>query len=281
MIPTTSLSAAKEGARREARSLLGVSRLTPAQALDADRLAEAIFSAAESASKAAADARRLADAPRAAIARIIAAVYPLRQTTNGAIMTVDLGTPGLVATTARDWKSVGRRYNSGMGCIASHHAVRVPADWLETVHAPGLAVIDGILTLSVVSVPAPSDYIAWDATWARQGRGTGTEVEHGFLVRRQQGGDIVHALTIDAGIRLLGRRSAVIGVQHKPARRVTFALAARLGLCRTGSLAWAYRNLTAEEVDRGWVTPRRFREAVAAAEMDSPVLTARVLAAIE
>ena len=279
MIPTTSLTAAKDATRRIARSRLGVARLTPAQALDADQQAEAIFAAAEAASKAAVEERRISDAPRAAVARVIAAVYPLRQTVNGATLYVNFGPPGLVATTARDWTSVGRRYNSGMGCTASTHRVTVPADWLDMVYVPGLAVIDGVLTLSAeLMAHPPVGFLAWRATWARQSHGTSVMVERGYLVRRIGGTEVVHAATWEAGIRLLARRAKP--ADRKPARRVTLALATRLGLCRTGSLAWAHRHLTPEEVTQGWITPDRFREAVAAAGTDSVPLTARVLDAI-
>lgn len=146
------------------------------------------------------------------------------------------------------------KYTQGKGWRADAPAtatVTVCADWADTVEAAGLAVCDGIMTLSAVAVVAPAGYSAWQAQWVAWGRGYATSVEAGIIVREDgRVPQTAHALTVAAGVAVLRRRARVQAGQAAaqaadldacPGLHVTLHDARRSGACDPGIMAWCAR----------------------------------------
>ena len=97
----------------------------------------------------------------------------------------------------------------------SHAKYSVPADWIATVLDRDLAVVDGMLTLSAVSVPGHGPEL-YHAAWVEQGRGCSLNLSRGYIARLTHDGSTYTYHAASA-------RAAIAGVQikakMKPARR--------------------------------------------------------------
>lgn len=100
-------------------------------------------------------------------------------------------------TTEKAW---GRRHRRGFTpCgINSEHHLAVLANWGRAVYARGLAIVDGMLTMSAAKVrrskvmPFPEGMEVFEAAWVRQGRGTGLKLQRGYIARDLQSGITIH-----------------------------------------------------------------------------------------
>lgn len=147
----------------------------------------------------------------------------------------------------------------------SRHDLRVKSRWLSNVQRPGLAVVDGLLTLDAV----PCSEGIWVADWAEQARGFDLRVQHGCIVRDHTG-RLRHAPSVIAARKLqqapqpkaekapgkprqtLADRAAKLQVRLGDDLAawtpyadvvVTAADSHKAGNCESGTRDWAYRWL--------------------------------------
>ena len=136
----------------------------------------------------------------------------------------------------------------------SSRTYAIHENWKNIVYDNGLSSLDGMLTLEAVPTDAPSGFEAWTASWARQSRGFGLDVERGVIVRRRVDGEIAHAVDTATGIRLLKRRAIVereaftlvpLAGWSEEDLAVTIRLvdSVRAGNCATGSKDWVAKNM--------------------------------------
>jgi hypothetical protein len=166
-----------------------------------------------------------------------------------------VGDPGYTHETTTHW---GRRWSYTEHDIT----VRAPAGWRTSVFVPGLAVIDGLFTLTLAPTGTPGVYAA---TWLERGRGYDCHLRKGWIARAN--GHSYHSQKSAAdALRGMQRKAAPT---HKPpliervaklvARRgdtlVTADDAYRTGSCRSGVASWVAtvglspdRPATAQEV---------------------------------
>lgn len=165
---------------------------------------------------------------------------------------VAIGTPHVSVVESKTWDRYSKGWHNSHGPALKHTTtVAVGEDWLQQVHAAGIAVVDGLVTLAAEPVDAPAGYSAWRAVWIVQGRGYSASADSGVIVREDgRRPQTAHADTVDAGVRLLKRRAraaTVAGAAHvadlQQHRHVHVALtdARRAGLCDPGIRAWCAR----------------------------------------
>jgi hypothetical protein len=95
--------------------------------------------------------------------------------------------------------------------------VGVPADWLETVHAPGLALVNGAIVLQALPTPWDNpDEDSWEARVMMPGADNeGVELSCQFIVRF--GGQTLLAPSIDEAIHDLHQQIRVeLGLAEVP-----------------------------------------------------------------
>lgn len=135
--------------------------------------------------------------------------------------TITFGAPAARATADRVWSRNGKW--SGHDCRRS---VTVPTDWITAVHARGLAVCDGLVTLDARPLPAPTGTELYAAVWVRQGRGMEIRAERGWIARDVPTGTTYHGTTTDrATLTGLRRKLTAQGVppEVRDARRAESA----------------------------------------------------------
>lgn len=150
------------------------------------------------------------------------------------------------------WSSNGKWRGNNATLTAS-----IPRTWLRDVHRPGLAVVDGMFTLAAQRLTADgADFEAWTAVWAEQSQGFALKTIQGVIVRRD--GQTAHAATIQAGLRLLSRRAAVIAAEKAAKEKkeaellaefagnedllVTFEDSTAAGNCPSGTRDWVAKH---------------------------------------
>ncbi len=69
----------------------------------------------------------------------------------------------------------------------SNHEYEIPPNWRKTVEQPGLAVLDGMVTLSAELECDQDGIQIYRAVWVRQGRGFSLETRWGWIARRSDG----------------------------------------------------------------------------------------------
>jgi hypothetical protein len=137
-------------------------------------------------------------------------------------------------------------YNNGFGVNCSTHALSVRRNWLESVYARGVAVVDGLLTLDAQPTDSPDTL---RALWVEQSRGTSLVSSWGYLVRAE-GGPWVHSAT-ERGCAKAQRDSAarIESYQRQQSSEraeleaaayltITLADARAAGLCESGIRDW-------------------------------------------
>jgi hypothetical protein len=101
----------------------------------------------------------------------------------------------------------------GFSVATSEHVLTIRPSWLRDVFAPGLSVVDGMLTIDAKPALVPRDlYLAgcsiWTAAWVRQGRGTSLVEERGIIIRGAAGMTF-HARSVDHARKLIASLRAV------------------------------------------------------------------------
>lgn len=117
-----------------------------------------------------------------------------------------------------DYKSRG--YKRGIVACRTHLAL--PAGWTQTVHARGLATVDGLFTLGADPIEsAPDGVELYAARWIRQGAGTSLRIENGVLARHIASGVTFHGSTTRGAVSGLTRklRAQAIPPAERDARR--------------------------------------------------------------
>ena len=92
----------------------------------------------------------------------------------------------------------------GWTASEDHHSICVPKDWRVRVERAGLANLGGLMTLDAHALIPHDDVVVYAATWARQGRGYGVQVDRGFI-----------ALLKDEHFHADSAQGAVKGVRRK------------------------------------------------------------------
>lgn len=112
--------------------------------------------------------------------------------------------------------------------------ITVSPSWRRSVHAHGLAVLDGLLTAHAGPVKRRGDVEAYPATWVRQRRGLSVRDESGWVARHRPSGTSYHlpggdAARAMAGLRRKMRNQAIPQEeQDERRRRIREARQARL-----------------------------------------------------
>jgi len=181
---------------------------------------------------------------RAAVREAAGGLYRVSQTrwAGGDHSTrVEFGAPSCSGRGVKAWSRNGKWSGSD-----SEHTLRVGEDWLQSVHAAGLAALGGMLTLSARPVPGRGDGL-YEAAWAEQGRGFELNAVRGYIAVR--GGEAYHAPSAAAALRGLARKLAGTA----PARRaldldrvlrkyggvpVTLQDSLDCGNCESGTHSW-------------------------------------------
>jgi len=91
------------------------------------------------------------------------------------------------------------RGKGGFGHVTDdqHTSFIVPSDWLDTVNERGLAVVDGLLTLSAALVADTAGIEVYRAVWVIQGRGYDLKRRGGHIARHTASGMTYHSLHAD------------------------------------------------------------------------------------
>ncbi|WP_337173511.1 hypothetical protein [Paludisphaera sp.] len=102
--------------------------------------------------------------------------------------------------------------------------VTVSPSWRRSVHARGLAVLDGLLTTHAGRVVRVGEVDAYPASWVRQGRGLSIRAETGWVARHRPSGTSYHlpggdAARAAAGLRRKMRNQAVPQEEKDERRR--------------------------------------------------------------
>lgn len=300
--------------RAEVRVVLGVWRLSPAAAAEVDRVkalignrgirtAPDVLVARERIIR---DARLTAEPPRGlpvvivermlhrAAKRIESDVLEAyrsagyRSATHSHDASVACRTGGLAACRADSEsgqaspRSVGlpNAYAKRAFSVAtSSHQLTVSPTWRRDVHDAGLAVVDGMLTLG--ARPASGLPDAWEATWARQSKGTSLVTERGVIVLHE--GRLTHARSLEHARKLRSTADLQIARAEKERRkaeevtrrragleawtereletRLTLDVSVQAGNCESGTLDWAHRHLPDTDVVAGRTTVRTVLQA--------------------
>ena len=201
-------------------------------------------------------AAKVAAVAAARAAEVRLSLAPLRQ----ALLASYRGEPTVSASdrvavgceTIEDWDRYSKGWHRAHGPARTVCPwVRVREDWAAAVHAHGLTVCDGLVTIEAATAEAPAGYAAFAATWIEQGRGYEPRIERGVIVRAEgRDARTAHAATVDAGVALLRRRaraewvdaaSAAVDLAEHRDCPVTIGHAARAGLCLTGARSWCAR----------------------------------------
>lgn len=126
-------------------------------------------------------------------------------------LAIEVGEPACNGESYREWSRNGKW--SGH---SSRKTITVPADWLQTVHARDLAVVDGLFTLAAEPVQGHGPEL-FAAAWVEQGRGVMLKFVRGYIARQETPNG--ESYTYHA----CSARAALDGVQRKaklkPARR--------------------------------------------------------------
>jgi len=161
----------------------------------------------------------------------------------------------------------------------SSHKLVVSSTWCRDVRDAGLAVVDGMLTLG--ARPAAGLPDAWEATWARQSKGTSLVTERGVIVLHE--GRLTHARSLEHARKLRSTAGLQIARAEKERRKAEETARRRTGLeawsereletkltldvsvaagnCESGSLDWAHKHLSDTDVAAGHATVRAVLEA--------------------
>lgn len=153
--------------------------------------------------------------------------------------------PDAIGTSRRVWSRNGKW--SGLN---SRHEITVPADWDRSVRRRGLAVVDGLLTLSAERVATG----AYQCVWVEQGRGFALRLVDGYIARADRAAPWCHGSTAEGARRTSARRAraaAAEAVEIAEASRTTYALAdilaaaerGELGACAAGVRDWAEKHM--------------------------------------
>lgn len=110
------------------------------------------------------------------------------------------GTPSYSVSMEKNWDVYKGAYK-GWAANADHHFVTVPTDWLSTVRNRGLAIVDGMMTLSASPASEIDGIEVYKAVWARQGRGYDVVTAAGFIAR--SGKAVAHGKTSEEAVRQL------------------------------------------------------------------------------
>lgn len=151
-------------------------------------------------------------------------------------------------------REVYRGAFKGWAARVDRHVIRVGRDWLRRVGRPGLAVVDGALTLfAVPCAQEATDAELFEARRGRQGRGYSVVVEEGFIARDPELGLVAWGASKRATLQALRRRREVAetlmrdtGLDRTWAARhgrlrVTRADAGVVAACREGTEDWLRR----------------------------------------
>jgi hypothetical protein len=195
------------------RKVLGLSRLSPAQAA---LVREAVARhEARQAAKSARASITSTDRLRSKLAQRDAA--RLGNALGGNYRGYDLGNvtvvfarpqtmPGISSQTTTKWVS-GRR---GYGHVTDGQTIKatLQTGWGRKVYDAGLAERDGLVTLSAELVQTDGDLRVYRATWVRQGRGYDLTVERGFIATREDSTSVHESYhsTTSASAALAGLR---------------------------------------------------------------------------
>jgi hypothetical protein len=156
----------------------------------------------------------------------------------------------------------------------SSHELVVSPTWHRDVLDAGLSVVDGMLTLGARPVAGLPD--AWEATWARQSKGTSLVTERGVIVRHE--GRLTHARSIEHARKLRSTSSLQAARAERERKRAEEVARRRTGLgawsereletvltldasvaagnCESGTLDWAHKHLSDTEIAAGQTTVR-------------------------
>ena len=147
----------------------------------------------------------------------------------------------------------------GWSATCTTFDITVPRLWLTRVSRPGLAVVDGLMTLDAEPLVSPHDGIeVYAATWAAQGRGCDVRVEQGVIAR--VGGITFHGTSIRSAVqgvrrkiqaqprpvrnpvdRSARRMSRLAGIEHRHGHAiVTLDDSYAVGNCDSGTQAWCH-----------------------------------------
>lgn len=166
------------------------------------------------------------------------------------VVQCSIGSPSATGDSRRAWSDNGKW--SGLN---AYYSLAVPADWSSRVGSiPGLPTAGGLLTLDAQPREPINGCPAWDATWARNGRGFDVVVERGVIAL--DGTRWLHGKTETAIRRLLAPptpRKPADPAKTQAARwtrwerqhgavLVTVDQHERAGNCREGTLQWAARH---------------------------------------
>jgi hypothetical protein len=236
------------GARMQVRAELGVSRVVGVDASIAEAIRRVVDQRIACATPVPSIRSQIrARTRRAALAAFRAAGYRQAQSTWAGGETrykVSVGRPAAHGEGQRVWSSNGKW--SGNDATLS---ITVSPLWLRTVHQTGLAVVDGLFTLSAREIDAPDGYRAWDATWVVQGRGFDLRTEFGVIVRAASG-ETSHGRTLKSALGVLRRRTRAarvvalgdINPADYPDVMVTLADSRRAGNCPSGTADWVAKH---------------------------------------
>lgn len=154
--------------------------------------------------------RRVKDAAAAAAAKGLYRCCRSRWAGGKNKLTIRIGSPACEGESYKEWSRNGKW--SGH---SSRKTITVPADWLDTVQAVGLAVCDDLLTLAAEPIQGHGPDL-FRAAWVEQGRGVALNLVRGYIARLTHDGQTYTYHAPSA-------RAALDGVQRKaklkPARR--------------------------------------------------------------
>ena len=170
---------------------------------------------------------------------------------------VSLGSASYQHEFAKDWDG----YAKSCPYPLIHHYIKLAVDrnWISKVEKLNLAVVDGLMTLSVETIRAINEVEIVKCHWLVQRRGFDCTVEHGYIARRS--GIAFHAGTIAEAIKGLRKKikaekknrvssqfssmeiSELIGAAKRiESKTVTIAMARRTGACDAGIQNWCAKT---------------------------------------
>jgi hypothetical protein len=147
----------------------------------------------------------------------------------------------------------------GWSATCTTFNITVPRLWLRRVSKPGLAVLDGLMTLDAEPLVSPHDGVeVYAATWASQSRGCDVRVEQGVIAR--MGGVTFHGHSIRSAVQGIRRKisaqprpgrnpvdrsarrmSRLAGIEHRHGHAiVTLQDSYAVGNCDSGTRAWCH-----------------------------------------
>jgi len=114
---------------------------------------------------------------------------------------------GAAGESHREWSKNGKWSGT-----SSKHIFQVRSNWIQAVHARGLAVCDGMLTLDARPVQGIGPEL-YEAAWVEQGRGVALNLVRGYLARVGQ--ITYHARTARAALDGVQRKAGMKPVRRK------------------------------------------------------------------